>query len=200
MNISGREVYHYHIDSESGGGRFAGRFLKMAMGEMKRQKKSGILFLCIGTDRSTGDCLGPLIGYKLNAGRMEHIAVMGTLDRPVHALNLEYCIQKMKTCHSDSIVVAIDAAVGKAEHIGYVTLGRGALKPGLGVRKNLDEVGDLFITGVVGTVDERNLADLQNVRLSVVMKLADYISKSILCSSSVMEYYVDKFNRDKVPF
>ena len=24
-----------------------------------------IIFLCIGTDRSTGDSLGPLIGYKL---------------------------------------------------------------------------------------------------------------------------------------
>ena len=27
--------------------------------------KRPIIFLCIGTDRSTGDSLGPLIGYKL---------------------------------------------------------------------------------------------------------------------------------------
>ena len=26
-----------------------------------------IIFLCIGTDRSTGDSLGPLIGYKLKS-------------------------------------------------------------------------------------------------------------------------------------
>ena len=24
-----------------------------------------IVFLCIGTDRATGDCLGPIVGYKL---------------------------------------------------------------------------------------------------------------------------------------
>lgn len=29
------------------------------------RSKKGIVFLCIGTDRSTGDCLGPLLGYKI---------------------------------------------------------------------------------------------------------------------------------------
>ena len=47
-------------------------------------------------------------------------------------------------------MVAVDASVGDENHIGYVTLGRGSLKPGLGVCKELHAVGDLFITGIVG--------------------------------------------------
>ena len=28
------------------------------------EKSENIVLLCIGTDRSTGDCLGPLVGHK----------------------------------------------------------------------------------------------------------------------------------------
>ena len=31
------------------------------------KSKRVIIFLCIGTDRSTGDSLGPLVGYKLKS-------------------------------------------------------------------------------------------------------------------------------------
>ena len=32
--------------------------------EMAAKGKDGIMFLCIGTDRSTGDSLGPLVGHR----------------------------------------------------------------------------------------------------------------------------------------
>ena len=43
----------------------------------------------------------------------------------------------------------------------YVTLGTGGpvKSPGLGVSKDLDAVGDLFITGIVGSGEERGPAD-----------------------------------------
>ena len=31
-----------------------------------------IIFLCIGSDRATGDCLGPIIGYKLSKYKKYH--------------------------------------------------------------------------------------------------------------------------------
>ena len=76
-------------------------------------------------------------------------------------------------------MVAIDASVGNREHVGYVTLGKGALKPGLGVSKNLSEVGDIFITGIVGGCTSFDPVMLQSIRLSVVMHLADCICESI---------------------
>ena len=51
---------------------------------------SELIFLCIGSDRVTGDCLGPYVGYQLFEHLDAHgIYIYGTLKEPVHALNLE---------------------------------------------------------------------------------------------------------------
>ncbi|MDI3279813.1 MAG: DUF1256 domain-containing protein, partial [Bacillota bacterium] len=47
-----------------------------------------LVTLCIGTDRSTGDALGPLTGSKLLERGKDVLLVYGTLDQPVHAANL----------------------------------------------------------------------------------------------------------------
>ncbi len=46
-----------------------------------------LIILCIGTDRSTGDSLGPIVGYKLKPyiSSYEKVHLLGTLDQPVHA-------------------------------------------------------------------------------------------------------------------
>ncbi|MFT4005769.1 MAG: spore protease YyaC [Lacrimispora sp.] len=152
-------------------------------------KAAGVLFLCIGTDRSTGDSLGPLIGYKLKEKGLEHIEILGTLERPVHAMNLETYQSVLKLRYPNHVVVAVDASVGNMEHIGYVTLGKGALKPGLGVSKELQAVGDLFITGIVGSCGNYDPLMLQSIRLSVVMRMADCISRSI--------YLVEKLSENR---
>ena len=149
---------------------------------MTRRHKKKLVFLCIGTDRSTGDSLGPLIGYKLKQERRRGTLVFGTLDRPVHAMNLEHYVQVLKNGYPDALVVAVDASVGDENHIGYVTLGRGALKPGLGVCKELHAVGDLFITGIVaGHYDPlmQSASCITSIRLALVMQLADCISAGI---------------------
>jgi putative sporulation protein YyaC len=146
---------------------------------MAETGKSGLVVLCIGTDRSTGDSLGPLIGYKLCEERRRDFAVVGTLDRPVHAMNLEQAAEMVRMCYPDHIVVAVDASVGNQEHVGCITLGKGALRPGLGVCKDLIAVGDIFITGIVGGYGSYDPLMLQSVRLSVVMRMADYICESV---------------------
>ena len=193
MNLWNKEIYYYDTSFECRTEQFAGRFLNLLLEEMKQKRKSNVLFLCIGTDRSTGDSLGPLIGHKLAEQNMRNASVIGTLDSPVHALNLEYSVKRAENIYSNSIIVAIDASVGNVEHIGYVTLGRGPLKPGLGVQKNLNAVGDMFITGSVGASGNGDPFMLQSVRLSVVMRLADYICKSVLLGMNVIEKSVDNF-------
>ena len=122
-----------------------------------------------------------------------HGTVFGTLDQPVHAMNIDSYMKEIKKKFSKHIVVAVDASVGNAEHIGYVTLGRGALKPGLGVRKELAAVGDLFITGIVGSSKNGDPWMLQSVRLSMVMHLAECISKSIVLGMNAVENRVENF-------
>lgn len=141
----------------------------------KALKSQKIVFLCIGSDRATGDCLGPIIGYKLSKLKTSDFIVMGTLDCPVHAQNLHETITDIKKQYHNPFVIAIDASLGSLSHIGYITLGEGALKPGIGVDKDLPLVGDLFITGIVNISGFVNHMLLQTTRLDVVMKLADYI-------------------------
>lgn len=175
----GSEIYYYNSARETAAEELAGQLEGLIREEMLHRRKKKLVFLCIGTDRSTGDSLGPLIGYKLKQEQKRGTLVFGTLERPVHAMNLEHYVQVLKNGYPDALVVAVDASVGDENHVGYVTLGRGALKPGLGVSKELRSVGDLFITGIVAGCGSFEPMMLQSIRLSLVMRLADCISDGI---------------------
>ena len=133
-----------------------------------------IVIICIGSDRATGDCLGPLVGHKL-AHSMRPYVVYGTLDSPVHAKNLSATIELINSTYINPFVIAIDASLGISRHVGYVTIGKGSLRPGIGVNKDLPSVGDIYITGIVGISGVLNQMLLQTTRLSLVMRLADFI-------------------------
>lgn len=96
-----------------------------------------ITVLCIGTDRSTGDSLGPLIGTFLKEQVDLPYEVLGTLEDPVHAKNLEIAINGID---DNNLVIAIDACLGKMDHVGYITVSEGGIKPGSGVGKDLPVV------------------------------------------------------------
>lgn len=140
---------------------------------------SDVVILCIGTDRSTGDCLGPLVGHKLKLIRYEKVFVYGTLDSPVHAKNLSDVIEDINKKHERPFVIAIDACLGKPERIGWIRMGKGPLKPGAGVNKCLPEVGHIYIIGVVNMSGFMEYLILQNTRLNLVMRMADTISNGI---------------------
>ncbi|MCH5252925.1 MAG: spore protease YyaC [Lachnospiraceae bacterium] len=142
-----------------------------------------IVLICIGSDRATGDCLGPIIGHKLRIHerrfRQKGFHVYGTLEKPIHAKNLETMVTFIQLYHPDALVIAIDASLGTAAHVGYVTLGEGSLCPGIGVDKNLPSVGDIFITGIVNLSGFGGQMLLQTTHLNLVMQLADFISLGI---------------------
>ena len=158
-----------------------GRNLRQLIEEAKRcEKKTEILFLCIGSDRITGDCLGPYIGHLLHPHESARIFVYGTLSDPVHALNLEKFSELIGQLHPHALVIAIDASLGQKKHLGYVTIGNGALYPSAGVQKNLPPVGDIHITGIVNIAGMLEQLTLQTTRLSTVISLADAIADGIL--------------------
>lgn len=147
--------------------------------ETKEHQEKNLVFLCIGSDRATGDCLGPLLGYKLSSFSPRKYAVYGTLEQPVHAKNLKETMERIYKENSNPLIIAIDASLGKASHVGFFTLGEGPLKPGAGVDKDLPYVGDLFITGIVNLSGLFDQMLLQTTRLGVVMNLVDYIYQGI---------------------
>ncbi len=142
--------------------------------------KRPLVFLCIGTDRATGDCLGPLLGHRLNESCYgSFYEVYGTLREPVHAKNLQETINKIYERHRNPLVVAVDASLGSSSHVGYYTLGEGPLKPGAGVDKALPSVGDFYITGIVNICGLLDQMLLQTTRLHTVMALSDQIYDGI---------------------
>ena len=85
-----------------------GKHLTRLICEVQEEKqKNGVLYLCIGSDRSTGDSLGPLIGYLLEKNNFP--SVVGTLQKPGHAVNLEEAVTRLEVDCRDNVVVAIDA-------------------------------------------------------------------------------------------
>lgn len=171
----------YYIDSlEPRAASLLGRYLNSLLLEYD----SPPVFLCIGSDRVTGDSLGPLVGSRLSQyqGDSWSMEVYGTLAIPVHALNLNEILRHIREYHPDNPVVAVDASLGVRDHVGYLTVGRGSLSPGAGVNKNLAEVGDVFITGIVGPAGPFSHFTLQTTRLSTVISMAETITKGILSS------------------
>lgn len=143
---------------------------------------SEIVFLCIGSDRVTGDCLGPYIGYRLSQYHIPGVFIYGTLQNPVHAVNLSSILSRINHLHPQALIIAIDSSLGRKKHLGYVTIGNGSLYPGAAVQKDLPPVGDIFITGVVNISGILEYLTLQTTRLATVISLADIITQGILCS------------------
>lgn len=163
---------------------FTERFI-FTFKETYSSENSSIIVLCIGTDRSTGDCLGPLVGYKLSSAlRWPNVFIYGTLDNPVHAKNLQNTIDVIKSNHRRPFIIAVDACLGNHERVGCIIVDKGPIVPGAGVNKKLSKVGDMYIIGIVNVGGFAEYLILQNTRLSLVMNMADIISKGMYLSFS----------------
>ncbi|KGK86791.1 spore protease YyaC [Clostridium sp. HMP27] len=138
-----------------------------------------IVVLCIGSDRSTGDSLGPLVGHKLKFLTRENFYIYGNLENPVHAKNLCETIEEIHMKFKNPYIIAIDACLGSIQNIGKVCVEEKPLSPGSAMNKNLPEIGDLSITGIVNISGSLEFMVLQNTRLYTVMQLAETISEGI---------------------
>ena len=140
-----------------------------------------LVYLCIGTDRSTGDCLGPLVGSMLVEAGIPGHRVHGTLAEPVHAANLSARLEAgLLPGGEPPLVIAVDACLGQARSVGSITLGPGALRPGAGVQKDLPPVGDIYVTGTVNVGGFMEYFVLQNTRLSLVVEMARVITTVLI--------------------
>lgn len=137
-----------------------------------------IVIVCVGTDRSTGDALGPLVGSQLQKQSIDGLHLYGTLEHPVHAMNLSETLTKIQQHFNDPFVIAIDACLGQLTSVGYIQVGDGPVKPGAGVNKELPPVGHMHVTGIVNVGGFMEYFVLQNTRLSLVMSMAEVIAQS----------------------
>ncbi|MBN9654372.1 spore protease YyaC [Halobacillus sp. GSS1] len=138
-----------------------------------------IVIACIGTDRSTGDSFGPLVGSMLHDHALETFHIYGTLEEPLHALNLKERLAAIRKNHPNPYILAVDACLGKSSSVGSVVLGKGSLNPGSALKKDLPPVGQLHISGMVNVSGFMEHVVLQNTRLHVVMQMAAKVAAAI---------------------
>lgn len=130
----------------------------------------------IGANSSTGDSLGPFVGWFLRRKGFSGLCI-GDLAVPVHATNLREKISEtwLKAMRQGKFpyIIAVDAAVGRP---GRITLNPGALQPGAGMGKNLPSVGNLHIMG--GTASFPYLIWFSNLDQTVAM--AEVIADALI--------------------
>jgi len=133
--------------------------------------------LCIGSDKVTGDCFGPLVGDRLVKNESINSYVYGTLDAPVTALNLLHTLAFIKLKHPSSYILAVDSALGAKTEVGCFRVIADGIYPGSATGKKLPKVGDFSLTATVAGLG--NSSSLYGVGLGFVSRLADTASKAI---------------------
>lgn len=141
-----------------------------ALRRVPRDPSLPVNVVAIGSDRTTGDCLGPLVGdYLLSC---PSVRVHGTLDAPVHAANMAGIIPGIQGC-----TIAVDAALG--DPVGAASVRPGPLAPGAAFGRTLPSVGDVAVSALVCEAGPLGFERLRSVRLGVVRSMARTIAAAI---------------------
>ena len=134
--------------------------------------------LCIGSDLSVGDSLGPVTGTMLKEQLSGlNCYVYGTLAKPITAHEVKYMNEFLRATHPDSPIIAIDAAVGIAGDIGLIKLTPTGIK--------LATVGDASVMGIVAEKSVFNYSLFSATRLNIIYKMASIIAEGV--SSYILE-------------
>ncbi|MBZ9685078.1 spore protease YyaC [Clostridium estertheticum] len=155
------------------------------------------LVVCIGTDRCIGDCLGPLVGTFLKDSSFP-LPVYGTIDNPIHALNIDSKLAKINALHPNCTIIGVDACLGDISNIGEIQARNYPIHPGKGVGKTLPKVGNVSLIGIVDSSDDSELFTNRNIRLSLVMEIASVLSRSLLHSYYLYSLSNEEKNLDPV--
>ncbi len=154
---------------------------KQLFADAFRQKtNANNVYMCIGTDKVFSDSLGPRVGTLLNLQMSSPLFVYGLCDQNITAENLCESYDFIRTMHPDSKIVVVDAGVGEEVQLGKVQLCDGGILPGAATNKNLPQIGDV---GIVGIVAERGMADFYTLNSSkdkLVGEVAQFIADAIL--------------------
>ncbi|MBU3103851.1 spore protease YyaC [Clostridium gasigenes] len=136
------------------------------------------VIVCIGTDKCIGDCLGPLVGTFLKESFFP-LPVYGTIESPIHALNIDNRIKEIKKIHPNASIIGIDACLGDTKSIGEIHTRDYPIHPGKGVGKSLPDVGTISIIGIIDSSDSSDFFTSRSIRLYLVMEMSKVITHGL---------------------
>lgn len=127
-----------------------------------------LVMLCIGTDRSTGDAFGPLLGSRLVRDGWPH--VYGTLQEPCDADRLPGVLAALP---SGKTVIAFDACLGSPANVGRYSVAHGPLHPAEAIGQRLPPAGHYSAAAVVAAWSAKPYHALLTAPLALVMEMAE---------------------------
>lgn len=172
-------VYSFKSNDKSEQREFELTLEEMLIKNLKNYQR--IIILCIGSDYSVGDSLGPLIGHKLIFSHYGGIVIYGTLEFPVDAENLKETLERISNRYTNPFIIAIDSSLGPDKGtIGNVTLCEEGVTPGDAFGKTLPKVGHISISGTVNVAGIPYDKFIRTTRMHLVVTLADFIVNGLL--------------------
>jgi putative sporulation protein YyaC len=152
---------------------------------LKKPEFTEIVVVCIGTNRYSGDSLGPLVGSRLSERFEGHrlVHIYGTLDKPIHALNIHKTLSRITTKHKNPYVIAVDACLGQFYKIGTLQLVEEPLEPGISLNKQLPPIGHIHLKGIINNHGPLNHKVLEHTSLTFVYEMSAVISRILVKSS-----------------
>lgn len=142
-----------------------------------------LIFCCIGSDRCTGDTLGPLTGSFLSKSISFPYEIVGTLENPLHALNLDSILQELHHHTTKPFIIAIDACLGNENAVGHIAVQDGPILPGKAVKKQLPPIGDISVKGIVNVGGFMEMLVLQNTRLHISYAMAEKLARAFILAT-----------------
>lgn len=109
--------------------------------------------------------------------------VVGTLENPLHALNLDSTIQQLHHHTTKPFIIAIDACLGSEQNVGHIAVQNGPILPGKAVKKELPPIGDISVKGIVNIGGFMEMLVLQNTRLHISYAMAEKLSRALLLAA-----------------
>ena len=138
------------------------------------------VIICVGSDLAVGDSLGPIVGSELKDKLKGKAFVYGSLESPITAKEIKTIFNIINRLHPKSKILVIDAAVGEECDIGKIKVKDVGLKPGEGINKDLEKIGDVSIIGIVSKKEISKTSIYNNTMFSLIKKMCNLIVGGII--------------------
>lgn len=161
---------------------------------MKKFVMQKPVILCVGSTGISGDSVGPKVGDRLLDKGVDAY-VYGKSSRPVNGTNYESYVAFIRRRHPKSVVIAVDACLGKKSDVGRVKYALYGLRAGAALKKNLTPFGDLAVLCVVGEKGANNLKALLLADGDFIDDLAEKTAEKIFSLVTNLRLnYADRHN------
>lgn len=144
---------------------------------------SNMVFLCVGTNKIIGDAVGPIIGDRLKFLENDFLKVYGTTNNTLNFSNAQNVIEKIYDEYKNPFLITIDAALSNKEKVGKIFIGKGFIKLGNALEKNISFYSNITIKCVVGNHfynEKQNIEELKNANTSSVLAMSKIVSMGIV--------------------